>query len=345
MRILVTGGCGFVGYHLVERLLEDGHQVAVLDNLDPEVHPQGRAPAWIDYRRVKIHLGDVRDVRSVMRAADGADCIVHLAAKVGVARSMERPQEFLDVNSTGTAAVLEAGLILGVTRYVVASSASIYGEGSYSPKDVLELRSAEDLDARRWEFPGVTPIATPETKQAAPASVYACSKLATEQVSMAMAAAAGAQCIALRFSSIYGPRQSLSSGYTAFMPNILQAAEEGRPITIFEDGEQTRDFVYISDVVEALRLAATNKVSGSHVLNIGSGSSDSINHVVDVVLKEGGYSDHQIDRPGTWRLGDIRHCVLDSRRAEEVLGYRAKVKFETGAGALVRWYKDGPRGW
>ncbi len=280
--VLVTGGAGFVGSHLVDALVERGDRVRVLDNLDPQVHgPERKPPAWLS-SAAELVRGDVRDRGIWARVLDDVDVVYHLAAAVGVGQSMYQVADYTETNTQGTANLLQALVDRGspLDRLVVASSMSIYGEGRYRRPDGREpetrRRRPEDLKAHRWELrdPDGTelePVPTDEGKALDPTSIYALTKKDQEQASLIIGEAYDIPVTALRFFNIYGPRQALSNPYTGVVAIFSSRLLNGESPLIYEDGAQQRDFVSVHDIVRALLLAAERQAAVGEVLNIGSG--------------------------------------------------------------------------
>jgi dTDP-L-rhamnose 4-epimerase len=345
--ILITGGAGFIGSHLADRLLQDGDRVRVLDNLDPQVHgSERRRPDYLD-DDVELVDGDVRDADAVARALDGVDTVVHLAACVGVGQSMYDVARYTDVNNRGTAVLLEGLIKHPVERLVVASSMSIYGEGLYrSPNGSLVSgyeRSLEQLKAREWELSDpalgtLTPVPTPESKQPSLASVYALSKYDQERLCLLIGRAYGIPTVALRLFNVYGTRQALSNPYTGVLAIFASRLLNDHPPLVNEDGHQRRDFVSVLDVARAFALAIekAEEVAGQ-AFNIGSGRNYSVLEVADRLGKVLGKPSIAPEVTGKYRVGDIRHCFADISHTRELLGYEPKVAFEDGLVELSQW--------
>jgi dTDP-L-rhamnose 4-epimerase len=345
--VLVTGGAGFIGSHLVDRLLAAGHRVRILDSLDPQVHPAGR-PDYLTHE-AELIVGDVRDREAVQRALVGVDRLVHLAAAVGVGQSMYEIERYTSVNSIGCAVVLEAATDVRdrLEKVVVASSMSIYGEGLYRcPDEDVEVSPAprpdEQLAARCWDplcpscGGALEPLPTPETKAITPTSIYAVGKRDHEEMTLAWGRAYRVPATALRFFNVYGPRQALSNPYTGVAAIFSSRLLNGRPPVIFEDGGQSRDFVHVSDVAAAVELALEPSAADGAALNVGTGRSVSVLEVADVLAGELGVVVHAEIR-NEFRAGDIRHCFSSIERARELLGYEPAVVFEDGMCELAAW--------
>ena len=337
--ILVTGGAGFIGSHLADELLERGYGVRVLDALTEQVHGGVERPDYLS-EDVELIVGDMRDRGLVREAVDGADAVVHLAARVGVGQSMYELAEYVGANSHGTAILLEALLDRPVRKLLVASSMSIYGEGAYEPAPAAE-RTKADLEARRWEprganGEGLTPLPTPETKPPANSSVYALTKYDQERMCLVFGDAYDVPTVALRFFNAYGPRQALSNPYTGVLAIFASRLLNGRPPLVYEDGRQRRDFVSVTDVARACRLALERDDASGRVLNVGSGRSVSVLEIFDELRLVLG-SDVYAEVTGKSRAGDIRHCFADISLARELLGYAPAVTLEEGIADLASW--------
>lgn len=356
MKVLVTGGAGFIGSHLVDQLVERGATVTVLDNLDPQVHgPDAREPRnlarHLRANTVRFVRADVTHRPAVEDAMDGVEAVVHLAAAVGVGQSMYQPLHYVHTNACGTGVVLDLVVAARarIRKLVVASSMSLYGEGAYRcPACGSESPSGRDesrLLAGRWELPcarcgtDMEPRPTPETKPAQIASVYAATKAHQEELCVSFGRAYGIPTFALRFFNVFGPRQSLGNPYTGVAAIFLSRMLNGRPPLVFEDGLQSRDFVDVRDVARALRLAVEAETPGAHVLNVGSGRRQTI---ADVARALAGQLGVPIEPQllGRFRAGDVRHCFADPTRAREVLGFEASHTLEQGIPELIEWCRS-----
>ena len=343
--VLITGGAGFIGAHVSQVVLQAGDHVRVLDSLLPQVHGSGGRPEYLDSSVELVH-GDVRDRETVQKALAGVDRVVHLTARVGVGQSMYEMADYTSVNSVGTAVLLEALLDHPVSRLVVASSMSVYGEGLYlradgSPCPATD-RTRAQLESGQWDpfGPGgetLTPVPTPESKPPSLSSVYALTKFDQERLCLLFGDAYQVPTVALRFFNVYGPYQALSNPYTGVLAIFASRLLNDRPPLIFEDGEQRRDFVSVHDVAEACRLALHVDGAVGHVLNIGSGVSVSVNEIAGRLGAILGKGSLVPDITGKYRVGDIRHCFADISLAEQVLGYRPQVGMDEGMTELAAW--------
>jgi dTDP-L-rhamnose 4-epimerase len=349
MRILVTGGAGFIGSHVVDVLLASRHDVRVLDSLEPQVHDGQPGYLSPDAEFVR---GDVRD-RAVVRAAlDGVERVAHLAAAVGVGQSMYEIERYTSINVMGAAAVLEEVVAVRdrIEKVVVASSMSIYGEGLYfCDFEGIELsprtRPDEQLRARVWEprCPScggdLRAIPTTESTPVTPESIYAIGKRDHEEMFLVTGRAYGIRTTALRFFNVYGPRQALSNPYTGVAAIFSSRLLNGRPPVIFEDGKQSRDFVHVSDISAAVLAAVEPGVADGEALNVGTGRPVTVTEVAEVLGRELRVGVEPEVR-NAFRAGDIRHCFSDISRARELLGYAPAVAFEDGMRELVGWLSE-----
>jgi dTDP-L-rhamnose 4-epimerase len=345
-RVLITGGAGFIGSHLADELLEHGYHVRSLDNLSEQVH--GADPVRPAYLHPDVELvrGDICDPAAVRSALQGVDAVFHFAAMVGVGQSMYELVRYTDVNNLGTAVLLEALLQNPVQRLVVASSMSIYGEGLYrNARGELVAgaeRDLEQLKAHDWELrdlsgESLTPVPTPETKSPNLSSVYALSKYDQERMSLLIGRAYNIPTVALRFFNVYGTRQALSNPYTGVLAIFASRLLNGNPPLIFEDGQQMRDFVHVSDVARACRLALTVPEADGQVFNIGSGRQYTVREIAQAMAEVTGKEAIEPEITGKYRVGDIRHCFADITLARRILGYEPQMPLEQGLIELASW--------
>ena len=345
MLILITGGAGFIGSHVADELLRHGYQVRALDCLSPQVHGSDtRRPQYL-HADVELVRGDMRDRTVLRRALDGVDAVYHFAASVGVGQSMYEVADYTSVNNLGTAVLLEALIERPVQRLIVASSMSLYGEGLYQDAsgEIVDgtERSVEQLRRGDWELRDaegrtLTPIPTPEEKTPTLASVYALSKFDQEQLCLMVGRAYHIPAVALRFFNVFGIRQSLSNPYTGVLAIFASRLLNNNRPFIFEDGLQRRDFVSVYDVAQACRLALEVEEAEGEALNIGSGRAYTVLEVAELL---GAVLGKPIEPEicGKYRVGDIRHCFADIRRARRVLGYEPHVPLEDGVIELAEW--------
>lgn len=348
-QILITGGAGFIGSHLADRLVQSGYQVRVLDSLTPQVHGNGqKRPSYL-HPDVELNVGDVRNRTDVAGALEGIDAIFHFAAAVGVGQSMYEVAEYTGVNDYGTALLLEEVIKRPVRRLIVASSMSIYGEGLYRSAngqmhEAVE-RTPDQLRRGAWEMPAtngtaLSPAPTPEEKRPSLSSVYALSKYSQERMALMMGRAYDLEAVALRFFNVYGPRQALSNPYTGVLAIFASRYLNDKPPLIFEDGLQRRDFVHVSDVAQACHKALESSSAPGSVINVGSGTAVTIREVAERLARVMGKEYIAPHITGRYRMGDIRHCFADITKARNRLGYAPQVSLEEGLAELAEWLED-----
>jgi dTDP-L-rhamnose 4-epimerase len=348
MRVLITGGAGFIGSHLADRLLAQGRQVRALDNLDRQVHPGGERPDYLD-PEVELQVGDVRDGEAVREALEGVDAVVHFAAAVGVGQSMYEIERYTSINAIGAAVVLEEVVERrdAIGKLLVASSMSIYGEGQYRNPRTGEsglapwLRPESQLAARNWDVLAedgtpLEPEPTSESKPLRPTSIYAIGKRDHEEMVLAVGAAYGIPAVALRFFNVYGERQALSNPYTGVAAIFSSRLLNDRAPVVFEDGRQTRDFIDVRDITRCCALALTQDGADGRTLNVGTGRPTSVVDVAQVIARGLG-KEIEPEIVNEYRAGDIRHCYADTQLANELLGFRAEIPFEAGMQELLAW--------
>jgi dTDP-L-rhamnose 4-epimerase len=345
-RILVTGGAGFIGRHLCNSLLQAGHAVRVLDSLIPQVHGEGCTRPALLNRDVELHVGDVCDAAAMRRALTGIDAVVHLAAEVGVGQSMYALDRYVSTNDRGTAMLLQHLIERPVRRVVVASSMSIYGEGLYQDRHgrLIEnaVRGTRQAGAAGWdptdlEGCPMVPVPTPEWKRPSLASVYAITKYVQERLVLAVAPAYGMQAVALRLWNAYGSGQALGNPYTGVLAIFASRLHRGAPPLVFEDGKQQRDFVHVSDVVDAFLLALNHPAAAGQVFNIASGEARSVEEVALVLAHAMGRAALRPEITQQARAGDVRHCIPDIGLAKRELGYAPRRSFRDGVAELTEW--------
>jgi len=346
-RVLVTGGAGFIGSHLVDALLAAGEEVRILDNLDPLAHPSGQPPVHLD-PAADLRVGDLRDPGDVGAALDGVDRVFHLGGIVGNGESMVNVRKAIDSNAGGTATLLEAVIARRETirRIVVASSMVVYGEGAYRCAEhgvvMPGVRPVAQLRERRWEplcprcGSETAPVALTEEKPLRPISVYGIGKRDTEELALVLGEAYGFEAVALRYLNVYGPRQALANPYTGVAAIFSSRLLGGEPPRVFEDGRQIRDLVHVADIVAATRAAMEAPRAPGHAFNVATGRRVEIGELAARLCELLGPGTEP-DVTGEYRAGDIRHCFADPTRARDLLGFEARRKLEDGLPELVEW--------
>ncbi|WP_119300736.1 NAD-dependent epimerase/dehydratase family protein [Dongia deserti] len=351
-RVLITGGAGFIGSHLCDALLAAGYDVRLYDNLNPQVHGNGAWPSYLT-KHAELQCGDMRDAARLGRALEGIDDVVHLAASVGVGQSMYEIADYVGVNDCGTANLLQLLSKKPARKLVVASSMSVYGEGRYrtAPGAIVDnaVRSDGAIRAGAWDpvderGEALVPIPTPEEKVPDLASVYALTKFSQERMCLLVGKAYGMSTVALRFFNVYGTRQALSNPYTGVLAIFASRLMNGNPPMIFEDGGQLRDFVHVRDVAQACRSAIEAAPTADGVYNVGTGRGVSIAELADRMRTLLGRPDLKPQLTGRYRIGDVRHCFAEIKKARHALGFDPKVGLNEGMAELVEWVRcEAPR--
>lgn len=353
-KILITGGAGFIGSNLALALLKKGHQVTVLDNLSEQIHgknPEKTSPLYLSIKdKVQFIKGTVACRETLQKAIANNTVIVHLAAETGTGQSMYEIQHYTDVNIGATALLLD---ILtnekhSVKKVVVASSRAIYGEGKYYNKTkntfVYPLQRTDE-DMQKGDFEVKDPqnhsdvlelVATTEDAIIHPTSVYGITKQVQEQLVMTVCPTIGIAGVAFRYQNVYGPGQSLKNPYTGILSIFSTQIKNGNGINIFEDGKETRDFVFISDVVDATVLGIEKETANNQVFNVGTGVATDVITVATELSNNYGIQ-VPITISGNYRLGDIRHNYADITKAKQLLGFEPKVSFKEGLKQFTNW--------
>jgi dTDP-L-rhamnose 4-epimerase len=350
--ILITGGAGFIGSNLALKLAARGYSVSVLDNLSNQIHgqdPETSSPLFLSIKdKVNFIKGDVTKRADWEKALRRQDAIIHLAAETGTGQSMYRIKKYCDVNIGGTALILDilTNQKHTIQKIVVASSRAIYGEGKYkcAKHGIVYPYARNNTDMQKGDFECKCPVCnmdvrllpTSEDSKIHPTSVYGITKQNQEQMILTIGKAIGIPSVAFRYQNVYGPGQSLSNPYTGILSIFSNLIRSGNNINIFEDGKESRDFVYIDDVVDATILGLEKNDSDYEVLNVGG------NETVDVLtiaetLKRNYNSNCLIKITGNYRIGDIRHNYADLEKVKTILGYMPKVNFENGIEKFCNW--------
>jgi len=351
-KVLITGGLGFIGSHVTQACIEKGLSVRIVDNLSAQIH--GAVPrlnhAFLQDPQVEVVRGDIAVACDWEPWIEGVDCVVHLAAETGTAQSMYEISRYTNVNLVGTAGLLNhlANKPHKVARIILGSSRSIYGEGQYLCHGCgvvyPRARSEEDMRLGRWEPPcpkcggAIKPMATQEDAKAAPASIYAATKLGQEDLIRIAGDALGIATVIFRFQNVYGEGQSLKNPYTGILSIFSNQLRQGGCVNIYEDGRESRDFVHVSDVARAILLAMTSTRADGLTLNIGSGVATSVAEVVPLLAK-GLSVEAKSTVSGQYRVGDIRHCFADTRAIRDALEFVPEVRLEQGLERLLRWVR------
>jgi dTDP-L-rhamnose 4-epimerase len=350
--ILITGGSGFIGSNLALKLLDKGYTVTVLDNLSPQIHgvnPEENSPLYKSIAgKVKFIKGTVTSREDWIKAIEGQSIIVHYAAETGTGQSMYEIEKYVDVNIRGTSIMLDilANQKHSIKKIVVASSRSIYGEGKYESAEAGVVypphRTSEEMSKGDFEvkYPGCSsPLQlkpTDETSKIHPSSVYGITKQNQEQMIMTVCPTIGIAPVAFRYQNVYGPGQSLSNPYTGILSIFSTRIRNGHEINIFEDGKESRDFVFIDDVVNATILGIEKENANGEVFNVGSGVPTDVFTVASTLIEYYGIN-VPVKVTGNYRLGDIRHNYADLTKIKSLLGFEPMVNFQQGVKLFTNW--------
>lgn len=354
-KVLITGGAGFIGSNLALKLINKGYEVIVLDNLSEQIHGKDPNKSYtysLIKDKVKFIKGDVKNREDWNKAlTEEIDVVIHLAAETGTGQSMYEIEKYIDTNIKGTAILLDklVNEKLRVKKLIVASSRAIYGEGKfYCEEDgIVYPNSRKDEDMKIGDFNVKCPVCgknvkmqlTDEESKSHPTSVYGYTKKAQEELSILIGKSINLPVVAFRFQNVYGPGQSLKNPYTGILSIFSTQIKNGNDINIFEDGKETRDFVYIDDITDAIILAIDNEKANYQVFNVGSGEKLDVLTIANI-LKEKYNSNVNIKISGNYRLGDIKDNQADLMKIRKALGYEPKVKFEKGISNFIAWVEE-----
>lgn len=349
--VLITGGAGFIGSNLALKLINKGYNITILDNLSPQIHgenPELTSPLFKSIKdKVKFFKGTVTSREDWKQALEGQNIIVHFAAETGTGQSMYCIEKYTEVNIQGTAIMLDilANNKNSVEKIVIASSRSIYGEGKYRHPELGIVypshRKEEDMLAGNFDLTFLDNqklelLATDEESKIHPSSVYGITKQNQEQMIMTVCPTLGIAPVGFRYQNVYGPGQSLSNPYTGILSIFSTQIRNNNPIQIFEDGKETRDFVFIDDVVAATILGIEKSEANGQVFNVGTGVATDVLEVANSLIKS-----YEINVPvtvtGKFRLGDIRHNFADLNKIKNLLGFEPKVYFKEGIEKFSAW--------
>jgi dTDP-L-rhamnose 4-epimerase len=355
-RIVITGGLGFIGMQVAKLLVEKGHRVLLFDNLSPQIHgavPDLSSMPLLKSDKVEVFRGDVCRSDNWETVLADAGCVVHLAAETGTAQSMYEISRYTDTNVGGTASLLNylASNRHQVAKIVLASSRSVYGEGAYHCAhcgDVFPaMRSAEMLRCQQWqpECPNcrgeIEAAATREDAITAPASIYAATKLAQEDLVRIAGKALGIAPVIFRLQNVYGEGQSLKNPYTGILSIFSNQIRQGTIVNLYEDGQESRDFVHVSDVARAIVLGVTSDRADGSTLNVGYGKPTSVERIA-ILLSELLGAGAQPIVSGQYRVGDIRHGFADTSAIYQQLGFIPELTLEQGLDRFVSWVRRQP---
>lgn len=351
-RVLITGGAGFIGSHIALKLISKGYEVTVLDSLSEQIHgtnPDVTSPLYQSIKdKVYFIKGSVTCREDWIRALEGVQYVIHLAAETGTGQSMYEVQKYVDTNIGGTALLLDilTNTKHTVKRVVVAESRAIYGEGKYHCENCGDVYPNErkDEDMAKGDFECKCPkcggsvnlVATTEDSAIHPSSVYGIAKQVQGQLVHLVCKSIGVESVSFRYQNVYGPGQSLSNPYTGILSIFSTRIKNHSEINIFEDGKETRDFVYIDDVADATILGMEIPDANGHVFNIGTGVATDVLTVAKTLCNKYGI-EVPITVSGNYRLGDIRHNYADISSARKILGFEPKWNFSDGIEKFTAW--------
>jgi dTDP-L-rhamnose 4-epimerase len=352
--ILITGGAGFIGSNLSLKLIEKSYQITILDNLSPQIH--GNSPDNSPlYKLIKgkanIILGSVTSKSDWIKAIENQDAIIHLAAETGTGQSMYEIKKYCDVNVMGTAIMLDilANTKHSIQKIIVASSRAIYGEGKYNCQEhgIVYPDERNDADMQNGDFECKCPfcgtavyaLATSEDSKIHPSSIYGITKQNQEQMVLTTGKALNIPAVAFRYQNVYGPGQSLSNPYTGILSIFSNLMLKNKEINIFEDGNESRDFVYIDDAVNATMAGLENDTISDMVFNVGTGTANSVKHIVNLLLKKYNPAS-RFYISGNYRSGDIRHNFADISLINRCLNFKPTFDIKTGLDLFTEWVKQ-----
>jgi len=354
--ILITGGAGFIGKNLALSLLKDGNKVRIIDNLSPQVH--GELPKdldWLQQSNLDFIRGSILDKNLLKKSLKDVGTIFHLAAETGTGQSMYEIYKYSEVNIQATSLMLDIILKdkLNIKKIILSSSRSIYGEGVYSCKNCHGLRinpdsrKASDLSSHQWEFKCkncnqfINPIPTKELDPTNPASIYASTKLVQEDLIKITCTALNIDYAILRLQNVYGEGQSVKNPYTGIISIFSNLIKHNKKLSVFEDGNETRDFVHVEDVVNVMKLCHLSKNKICKVFNVGSGYATTIFKVA-TILRDLMKSNVDINITGEYRIGDIRHNYADIESLKKNLSYTPAITIEKGLDRFTKWVNGQP---
>jgi len=346
-KVLVTGGAGFIGSYIVDKLIKEGHEVRILDNLEPQVHETGDTPDYLN-QEAEFIKGDVNNYEQFRDSLKDIDIVFHKASMVGVGQSQYQISKYVQTNMIGTANLLDilVNTDHDIKKVIVAASMSSYGEGSYEcPSCGIQnppLRTEEQMKAKQWELKCpccsaiMKPVPTKEDKMLDSNSIYAVSKKVQEEMCIMIGKTYGIPTVSLRYFNVYGPRQSLSNPYTGVAAIFMSRIKNNNPPLIFEDGLQTRDFISVHDIADVNLLSMNSNAADYEMFNVGCGKQITISGVAETIAKLCN-KDIKPEITNKYRKGDVRHCYADITKIKGKLDFSPKVSFEAGMKELIGW--------
>lgn len=352
-KVLITGGAGFIGSNLSIRLIKEGYDVTVLDNLSEQIHgvkPYESMLYKSIQNKVRFIKGSVTSKEDWLKAISGQDIVVHLAAETGTGQSMYEIEKYTDVNIRGTSLLLDilSNEVTSIKKIILASSRSIYGEGKYlcSVHGNVYPLERNEVDMGKGDFEAKCPfcnanvslLQTDEDSKIHPTSIYGITKQVQEQMFMVVGRSLNIPAVAFRYQNVYGVGQSLSNPYTGILSIFSTRIMNNNDINIFEDGLESRDFVYIDDVIDATMMGIEKEEANFHVFNVGAGDAVTVSEIANA-LKNNYSKNVKISIGGNYRLGDIRHNVADLTKISSLLGFKPKISFQEGMVKFTDWVR------
>jgi len=347
--VLVTGGAGFIGSFIVDRLVKQGHFVRIFDNLEPRVH-DGRVPSYLN-KEAEFIRGDVRNYSELSKALDNVDIVFHEASLVGIEPSMKDPKDFVDTNVLGTSNLMDIIIKknLNIKKIILPGTVAIYGEGvcvcGKCGQKKSEFRSDAQLKKQDWEIKcdecgtDMKPIGISESKTPFLNNLYSLTKFDQEKICQSLGKKYGIPVAVLRYFNVYGPRQSPTNPYSGVVTRFINEILAGKQISIFEDGNQSRDFVNVHDIAEANMLAMESSKANFGAFNVGMGLGTSVERIAKILSEVMG-AELKPTITNSYRAGDMRHCTADISKIRNVLGFKPRVGLKEGLIEVVEWYRN-----
>lgn len=347
--ILVTGGAGFIGSFIVDELIKKGHSVRIFDNLANHVH-KGKIPSYLN-KEAEFMKGDIRDYDNFSKALQDIDIVFHEASLVGIEPSMKDINEFVGTNSLGTANLLDIIVKknLNIKKIIIPGSVAIYGESIYvcdnCAETKSEFRSDEQLKKKIWDLmctkcdKEMKVVNIPENKEPYLNNIYSLTKYEQEVMSIVVGKKYGIPVTSLRYFNVYGPRQSVINPYSGVITKFVDSILSNKPINVFEDGNQSRDFVSVHDIMQANILAMESSKADYEAFNVGTGIGTSIKKIAEMII-EIMNPDSKLNITNEYRSGDMRHCTADITKIKTALGFKPEIDLMKGLKEVVEWYKE-----
>lgn len=346
--ILVTGGAGFIGSNLSKKLIQDGHNVTIIDNLNSQIHPQKKIDTFLK-KNAEFICGDIRNTNQLLKITKKNDVVFHLASETGTGQSMYETKKYFDTNVNGTASLMHCILKSNNTKKIILSSSrSIYGEGEYKCKyhGVFQIKARQVKDIKQMQYEPLCPkcktqmsyIPSKEDSPLNPVSTYALTKKIQEEIIQSLADVGNYEYSILRYQNVYGPGQSLHNPYTGILAIFSNLARMHKNIEVYEDGKESRDFIYIDDIVNITAKGIDPKIKNK-IINVGTGKRTSVNEIAKKIIKQL-KSKSQIKITGEYRVGDIRHASANIRIMKKMFNVKKNVDIDEGIENFINWVRQ-----